>query len=72
MIRAAPPVALRDVKQAVRAAIARIQKAARATEVPPDDLPFQPAAWLVSWPAIAVLWAICGLLFLARVRGWIN
>lgn len=72
MIRTAEPVAQGDIKRAVRVAIARIQKAVRATEVPPDVFPFQPAAWLVSWPAIAVLWAICGLLFLARVRGWVN
>lgn len=72
MIRAVNPIARSSVKHAVKAALARIQQSVRATEVPPDVLPFQPAAWLVSWPAIAALWAIAGLIAYCRLRGYIQ
>jgi hypothetical protein len=56
----------------VKAAIARIQRAARSTAIEPELLENQPGAWMVSWPAIAVAWLIAAALFYGRWTGLIT
>ena len=61
-----------DIGPAVKAAIARIQRAVRATSIEPEMLEHQPGAWMVSWPAIGIAWLIAAALFYARWTGRIH
>lgn len=73
MTRAAQrPHSVHDCGPAVKAAIARIQRAARSTAIEPELLENQPGAWMVSWPAIAVAWLIAAALFYGRWTGLIT
>ncbi|MDR3444721.1 hypothetical protein [Dyella sp.] len=57
-----------DVAAAVKAALARIQ---RATQLP-DLVDQQPGAWIVSWPSICVAWVVAALLAYCRFTGRIQ
>lgn len=54
-----------DVAAAVKAALARIQ---RATQVP-ELFEKQPGTWIVSWPSIAAAWVISVLVAYCRFTG---
>lgn len=58
-----------NASAAVKAALLRIQ---RATRIEPEVLAHQPGAWLVSWPAIATVWAIAALIAAGRFSGFIQ